>query len=633
MCGIVGFSGFNDDDLLARMCAAIMHRGPDDEGRAYFPRQSVALGMRRLSIIDIEGGAQPFRSDCGKVTLVFNGEIYNYRELREALIGCGANFKTDSDTEVILQGYLLWSEGVLDKLHGMFAFAIFDTREAVPKLLIARDRTGMKPLYYARLGDKFLFASDIKALLQYKNMPRDIYLPAIESYLKYRFTPKPHTFFTAIKKLPAAHYLTLEGHDFSIRRWWEPPHPDPIGGHNLSDEDAQNEFEDALDMAVKRHMVADVPVGVFLSGGVDSTVIAALMARHHDGKNAINSFTACFPDYEGNEGGQSEDTAKHLGFSSHLVECRAADMTHLPQIVKDLDEPVGDAIVLPMWLLARETRQYNKVVLSGEGADEILGGYMFHKNLVQLQNMKRHKMRIFWSMSGALFGRCPLWVLNKVFDYPGSFGTEGRKKIARFFADIPDMNRGEMFARLVSLFEGLDAPLMQSFHGNDLPDLSYFTQLHYDGWLEDNILWKSDKMTMAHSVEGRMPFMDDAVLSAAARLPYHLKLNKRGNKWALRRYAAKLLPENLLNRPKKAFYVPIENYQHKSPLKDLYETYLEDRRVQKRGIVSTDMLRGLKQRDPREGFLPDKRIFSLLMLELWFEAFAPDFTHEGSAIL
>jgi asparagine synthase (glutamine-hydrolysing) len=635
MCGIVGFSGFNDEHLLDKMCDSITKRGPDSEGKITFPDTKTSLGMRRLSIIDIKGGDQPFTSSCGKVTLVYNGEIYNFRDLKEELIKCGAEFKTDCDTEVILHGYLIWSEGILDKLQGMFAFAICDKREAVPKLFIARDRVGMKPLYFAKLDDRLLFASDLKALLEYEALPRDIDISAVHSYLTYRFTKGPDTFFKTIKKLPAAHYITLEGHDFALRRWWEPPHPAPINGHNLSDTEAQKEFEEALYLAVQRHMIADVPVGIFLSGGIDSTIIAALMAKHHDGLNTLNSFTACFPDYKGNEGHEARDTAKHFGFNDHMVECRSADMANLPQIVKDLDEPVGDAIVLPMWMLAKQTYGHNKVVLSGEGADEILGGYVFHKNLVKLQNLKRRLPKYFWPVAGTLFQLLPLPVLNKMFDYPGQFGSKGRAKIAAILKAAGHNSRAEMLQPLVSLFDALDAPHLQSFHGEDkyISDLSYFTQLHYDGWLEDNILWKSDKMNMAHSIEGRMPFMDEEVLKAAARLPDHLKLNNKGNKWAMREYAAKLMPQNLLNRPKKAFYVPIENYQNQAPLRDLYNEYLSAERIQKRGLISQDCINTLKNRTPREGFLPDKQIFALLMLELWFEAFAPNFEHQGTAIL
>jgi asparagine synthase (glutamine-hydrolysing) len=635
MCGIVGFAGFDEPSLLKNMCDAITHRGPDDEGQIHFPEHSISLGMRRLSIIDLDGGVQPMSSADGDVTLVYNGEIYNHQNIRKELINEGASFQTDCDTEVILQGYLRWGKDILHKLRGMFAFAIFDKRSPQdPELWIVRDHVGMKPLYYAVLNEKLLFASELKALLCYPDLPKDINTDAIAHYLSYRFTPQPDTFFKLVKKLPAGHCLSWKKKTSNITRWWTPPKP---AEQNIpsaqNDQQAQQDFEEALNHAVKRHMIADVPVGIFLSGGVDSTIIAALMAQHDHGNQKLNSFTACFPDYKGNEGQDATDTAQHLGFNSHLVECRAAHIAGLPQIVRDLDEPVGDPIILPMWLLGQATRPHNKVVLSGEGADEILGGYVFHKNILRLHSLKQKLPETVWPILGTIFGMTPLTLLNRLFDYPGQFGSEGRKKLSALLKDAPRLSLSATLTRLVCLFEGLNVRSLKSFHGDNMNALSHLTQLHYDGWLEDNILWKSDKMNMAHSVEGRIPFMDEAVLKAVAALPDHLKLNKHGNKQALRNYAKKLLPSHLLDRPKKAFYVPIEQYQHSSPLKDLYAQYLDDTRISKRGLISAGTLRTLKTPIAHAGFLPDKRIFSLLMLELWFDAFAPDYRNDGSPLI
>ena len=637
MCGIVGFSGFNDPTLLQRMNDSIIHRGPDDDGFVTFKDSKTSLAMRRLSIIDAQGGQQPFKSPCGQVTLVFNGEIYNFQDLKKTLKKQNATFTSESDTEVVLQSYLRWGLDCLNHLHGMFAFALYDERGDSPKLIIARDRVGMKPLYYSHIDDKLLFGSDIKALLCSDIIPRNIHLPSIKNYLTYRFVPKPHTLFAHIRKLPAAHVMIWEDNKLQIKRWWSPPAPTPQNPKQ-NDKEALQSFEKALNSSVKNHMISDVPVGVFLSGGVDSTIIAALMAKHHTGQNKINSYTACFPDYTGNEGLEAQDTAQHLGMDSHLVECRPQNMEYLPQIVRDLDEPVGDAIVLPMWLLSQETRAHNKVILSGEGADEILGGYMFHKNLIKIEKLKAVIPKALWPALGRLFALIPLPILNQLFDYPGTFGIKGREKLSQFLKNVPNTPKNELLTRLISLFDNLDFTPLQNLNANSqdqqhMSDLSHFTQLHYDGWLEDNILWKSDKMTMAHSVEGRMPFMDENVLKMAAQLPDHLKLNAKGNKWALRQYAQKLLPDSLLNRPKKAFYVPLEHYKNHKMLQDLYREHLSEDRITKRGLFKHTTINALLHPKEKDGFLPDKQAFAILMLELWFENFCPDWQHDGTAIM
>lgn len=637
MCGIVGVAGRFDPELVRRMADAIMHRGPDGAGFHDCAPAEISIGMRRLAIIDLVTGDQPFHDAGGKVHIVYNGEVYNHRELRAELEGLGHRFNTSADTEVVLQAYLAWGSQAWSRLHGMFSLAIIDERAAKTKLLLVRDRVGIKPLYFVRRGRRLLFASEIKALQADPDHSGNVDLSAIRAYLALRYVPGPGSLLSDVQKLPPGHELAWCDGDITVQRWWEPPNAATLDP-SLDLQASAERFGSALRQSVRRHMIADVPVGAFLSGGIDSNVIVALMAEVSP--HPVRTFSIGFPDFPDDDRNLAALTARKLGTDHHPIECRAEDMAALPDIAFKLDEPVGDAIVVPMSVLAREARRHVKVVLSGEGADEILGGYMFHRKLVHIAAVKRLVPPSLFGAAAKLVSVLPVTLLERLFDYPGALGEEGKRKIVSLVEQIGYEPLSSLYRSAVSLLDPLDirsmarAPalsalanasvgplLAASSHGSALQSL---VEMQYPDWLPDDILMKADKMTMMHSLEGRVPFMDELVIGAAATLPDSAKIGKKGNKLALRHFAESLLPREVVQAPKRAFYIPLESYARTKPLAEILDWTLAPARTARRGLFDPAWIARQRAAGPEQGFLPLKRIFSIVMLELWFERFAPD---------
>ncbi len=633
MCGISGYAGFHDRELLARMNESIFHRGPDSDGMAVFPEEKMAIGMRRLAIIDISGGEQPFVSSDQRVHLVFNGEIYNHRELRSELEKLGYKFRTQSDTEVLLAAYLEWGEKAWLRLSGMFVIAVIDRRAAEPVLLVIRDHVGIKPLYFAQKSGKFVFASEVKALLLWGGLSLDIDLKAISDYLALRYVPGNGSMFQDIKKLGPGCQASFRAGVLTISRWWAPPSENAQAA-DMSRQEAKDVIATAMRSTIASHMISDVPVGAFLSGGIDSNVIVALMAELSS--QAVKTFSIGFKDFPDDDRRLATVTAKHFGTDHHEIDCTAEDFQSLSDIAWHLDEPIGDAIVVPMYVLAREARKSVQVVLSGEGADEMFGGYMFHRKLVQMARLQRYIPGLAWEAAACLISILPPALLNKLFDYPGELGHHGRTKIAMLLRSLRDNDLGTLYRKSISLFDSQDIqqaalnPLLSIDHNVPAPpdmgsgsDLQRLVMAQYSDWLPDDILMKADKMTMAHSLEGRVPYMDKAVISAAAQIPDCHKLSKTGNKQALRDFASDVLPRNVVNAPKRAFYVPLESYIQNESMKDLMNWALDPVRIAKRHLIDTTWLQAQREAKHDAGFLPMKRLFSIVMLELWFERFCP----------
>lgn len=635
MCGIVGYSGFYDPGLIERMQRAITHRGPDGQGKVEYPDDKLGIAMQRLSIIDVSGGAQPFFSDDCKVALVFNGEIYNHNELREQLIPSGRTFRTRSDAEVVLQAYLQWGPNAWSHLSGMFAVAIVDRRIRPAQLLIVRDRTGIKPLYYSYHGERLLFASELKAILECAHVSKEIRLDAITDYLALRYVPGPRSLFKDIKKLPAGHYLSFSGGEIHIASWWQPPSWDEsrmVTGRK----EAIDLVGSALRASVRRHMISDVPVGAYLSGGVDSSLIVALMRECSD---SVHTFSVRMSDADDYDADTARVTANFLGADHSEIECRHSDMSNLSDIAYSLDEPIGDAIVVPMYILAREARQHVKVVLSGEGADELFGGYLFHRKLAMVERIRQHMPVSTWKVLAHLTQCLPPWLIDRAFDYPASLGTEGRQKILTLLNSLGSASLDQLYLQAISLFDTSDlAKLLKTTrmprgHLNQVATfapaavnspLQRLVDLQYSHWLPDDILMKLDKITMAHSLEGRVPFLDPEVIDASYRIPDRFKLSRKSNKWVLREFASSVLPHKNAFAPKRAFYIPLESYMNTKSLRDQIEWALNPARIQRRGLYNVEYVQSLMNAPASAGFLPLKRLFSLLMLELWFERFSPD---------
>lgn len=627
MCGICGFAGLPPDAArLGRMTASFAHRGPDGEGR--LERDEIGLAVRRLSVIDLEGGNQPLFNEDRTVAVVLNGEIYNYRAIREDLGRRGHSLATRSDTEIL--AHLFEDEGIemVHRLRGMFAFAIYDLRDR--SLYLARDRIGLKPLYYWTHGRSLVFASEIKALLEGHEIPRRPNLAAIDAYLSLRYVPGPGTIFDGIGKLPAGHWLRWKDGTVERRRYWTADYRD---SEERDDEITYERFKRVFEETTRLHLESDVPVGAFLSGGVDSTAIVATVQRF-TGK-PVKTFSVGF-DWPGDELPVARQVAARLGCEHHEILCRPEDMALLPRIVWHLDEPIGDAIVLPMYLLSRLARQHVKVVLSGEGADEIFAGYLFHKVLYWAAQYRRRVPRILRRAAVLpLLKRIPSALLTKAFAYPAALGERGKAKLIDFVEGLDETSTEQQFHFLISLMDrrdkkGLYTGEMRRALDVEAPDgageklpgnLHRILRVQYDHWLPDDILMKADKTSMANSVEARMPFMDHRLVEFLFATPPHLKLRGWRDKVLLRRYLADLLPGEPARRPKKPFYIPLERYFGTPALRSLTDECLSESSVRRRGYFAWPAVRAMIASIDRGDFLYGKQVFSLVMLELWHRIF------------
>jgi asparagine synthase (glutamine-hydrolysing) len=632
MCGICGYAGLQRDERLLRtMTGRLAHRGPDDEG--VFIHERVGLGVRRLSIIDVRGGTQPIFNEQRSVVVVANGEIYNFRELKANLERRGHRFATRSDTETIVHLYEEHGIACLTYLRGMFAFALYDADQ--DRLFLARDRLGIKPLYYWRSGDKLLFASEIKALLVSDDVSREPNTTAIDDYLTLRYVPGPETMFHGIYKLPAAHWLSHCRGDFRIERYWTPgARPGPY----RRDADYHERFAELWRETLRLHLESDVPVGVYLSGGLDSSLVAAEMARQAG--YPVHAFSAG-SDWKGDEMPAARAVAHDLGCVHHEVMCTPDDLRWLPHIIWHSDEPLGDPITLPTFLLARLAGQHVKVVLTGEGADEVLAGYPFHRVLDLT-----HRVRAVvpsWTLShvaAPLVRRAPVRLLNTFFDYPSYLGEQGRRRLGRYLQVAATDAPIPMYRLLMTLFDAEereslyapDGPLATARHTALGPDLAHDQRPFFDGalllqyqsWLPDNILARQDKMSMAHAVEARVPFLDHVLVEFLLTVPKHLTLGSLlgDNKVLARRYAAQRLPANVAARRKQVFHIPPEQYLDAPIFGEFVERTLRPDQLKRRGYFDPDAVQALlRVAQATREFIPVKQVLALVILELWHQIF------------
>ena len=625
MCGIVGIAGFRDDQLVQRMCSLIEHRGPDDIGTYFSDIHS--LGMRRLSIIDLVSGHQPMYACGDKVVIVFNGEIYNFMEIRVELEKKGHQFKTNSDTEVILNLYLEWGLEGISRLNGMFAFAISDQREA-PVLYLIRDRFGVKPVYYSLIGGKLLFASETKALLASPLLSRKLNSHAINLYLQFRYVPGEKSMFNDVTKLPAGSVLKFSNGKIEITRYWQPEFPEKK--IRISEKEAIDRLQVYMETSVKRRLVSDVPVGSFLSGGVDSSIIVAIMRGTHTGP--LHTFCIGF-NHATDERKYAAEVAQILGTDHHEIICNDSDFSELDRIVWHMDEPIGDAIILPTFLLSHEARKLVKVVLSGEGADEVFGGYLFHKTLLAISRYKKLVPGLIRGMGRGAFGLVPHQLINMAFEYPADLGQDGKNKLVRFLDDIENLSIPALYRSLMTLFptEELTLRYTPGFAAELKKSTSYFSDkildsrndldkilnVQYRDWLPDLIMLRFDKMTMANSLEGREPYLDHEMFSFAQSLPDKLKVNGWKEKIILRKLGERYLPGHIINRKKSPFYIPLEEYFQRPTFRGLFESFREENYLG--DIFSKSYLDSLNLNNT--GLVKSKQLFSLITLNRWMKLF------------
>jgi len=615
MCGIAGLAmrhaAAADTGLLDRMTDVLAHRGPD--GRGVYVDGPVGLGHRRLSIIDLNTGSQPMDAVDGDFWITYNGEVYNYTELRAELSALGHRFRTTSDTEVVLQAYVAWGPDSLRRLRGMFAFAIWDRPRR--RLLLARDRVGIKPLMYACDEQGLRFASEIKAILEDRDVPRDLDWDALGDYFVHHYIPAPRTIFRAIRKLPPASYLlwSVDAGDPVIHRYWDLPF---TVGAAASETERIDRLRDVLDDSVKAHMVSDVPVGAFLSGGMDSSTVVASMARVSPGR--VKTFSIGFDDESFDELAYARQVAQRYG-TDHVEMIVKPDVVEvLPRLAWQLDEPFADSSAVPTYCVSRITRDHVTVALSGDGGDESFAGYgryavaaglherVDRSALRMLKPLLRTLARPLRGARGAgflrLLGDDPLTRYHRLVTYSALGGVDAilTSEAARALAST---DRLSVFRRLAAS-AGTDEYLSQ---------LQYIDIHHY---LPDDILAKVDRTSMLVSLETRVPLLDHVVMEHAASLPPALKLRDGSGKYILKEAMRDRLPAAILSRRKMGFGVPLASWFRKE-LRELAHDVLLDGTARQRGIVDDVTVRRILH-----GHLDGTRDYSavlwaLVSFELW----------------
>jgi asparagine synthase (glutamine-hydrolysing) len=620
MCGICGLvcgerERAPDLEAVARMSGRLVHRGPDDDG--LFQEGPVALAARRLSIIDLAHGHQPIENEDGSAVVVQNGEIYNYRELKRELEGRGHRFATDCDTEVLVHGYEEWGEGFLERLRGMFAIALWDKRRR--RLLLARDRFGIKPLYYRHVGGELSFASELKALLEQPGFSRQIDPKAIAAYLAFNSIPAPLTIFAEARKLPPGHLLAWEGGEIEIRRYARPGPPPADEVRRGSEEDLAAELREVLDDSIRAHLVADVPVGVLLSGGVDSGGIAALASRHVD--EPLRTFSIGFEEAGFNELSRARLVAERYGTDHHELVLRPNAVELLPKLVEAFDEPFGDSSALPTYLVSELAVSEVKVALSGEGGDELFGGYYTY-----VADLLARRVGRLAALARPLAEALPSRTDRVGFDYKA-------KRFARAAA-LPPLERHhgwkEIFspaARVelagpgASTWDPLDLYRERYAETAGAEPLARMQDVDLGIYLVDDLLVKTDRLSMAHSLELRVPFLDPKVAEFAFALPTKLKVRGFDKKRLLRAALEPLLPREITHGRKQGFSIPIAAWL-RGPLEPFAREVLAPSALARQGLLDPAAVTPLLDRhcSGREDL--SRQIWGLMALTLWFDRYA-----------
>ena len=614
MCGIAGWIARRAPaaGVLSSMLGAMAHRGPDGHGACRFQcatGQQISLGHRRLAIIDPEGARQPMCDAAAGLALTFNGEIYNFRELRGELRRLGYRFALDSDTEVLLRAYQHWGRDVVHRLRGMFAFAIWDANRE--RLFLARDRFGEKPLFLYENGGDLYFASEIKALLCVPGLAVSADLHAVWDYLAYRYVPGPGTLFRGIRKLMPGTTAVWERETLREERYWtapdQAPHPAPRGGDDLV-----AEFLVRLEEAVRLQMVSDVPFGAFLSGGIDSSTIVALMSRHN---SLVRTFSVGFRERRFSELAYAAAVARHFGTRHQEIVVSHADLVErLPRLVAFRDAPVSEPSDIAINMLACEASRSVKMVLTGEGSDELLGGYPKH--------LAERAARGFQLLPGVLRRRliAPLasalpYGFRRVKTAVANLNIEDRRE--RYVRWFGALNREERDRLSVLRVDGRPArhgpPFDSDPRSSPLQRILYFDQT---SWLPDNLLERADRMTMAASIEARVPFLDHEFAAFASSLPDRYRVRGLHGKWILRAAVRRLLPERILARPKVGFRVPVSDWL-RGDMRDYLLDHLQSASSRTRTYYDGRVLDRMLAEHLGGRQNHEKLLWALLNLELW----------------
>ena len=630
MCGIAGIIDLKsrpvDRGLLQKMCDLLEHRGPDDQG--FYVNGNAALGQRRLSIIDLSSGHQPMSNEDGTIWVTFNGEIYNFQQLRADLLKRGHRFATNSDTETIVHAYEEFGDDCVQHFRGMFAFGIWDQNRR--RLLLARDRTGKKPLFYTVANGQFLFASELQSLVSHPSVRRDINPSSIDDYLAYSYIPAPQSIYKDVHKLPPAHVLTLSIDDpaagVQTSRYWQLAYGPKL---QLTEREALDGLTEVLTEAVRLRMISDVPIGALLSGGVDSSVVVAIMSQLATGP--VETFSIGFADQRFNETQYARMVAEQYGTKHHelIVEPNAIEV--LPKLIRHYGEPYSDSSAIPSYYVSKMTRQHVTVALNGDGGDESFAGYDRYLGSGMADRYRQ--------LPAVLRKRLIEPILSLV---PDSLPRNNRMRQAKRFVSVAAQSTGSRYSRWVNVFPQSDRHAMYSpefaeqisaYRAEDwflqvfadaqkrCPDpVDALLAMDVESYLPYDLLVKMDIASMANSLEMRSPFLDQDVMEFVARLPTRFKLRGRTLKYLLKELGGRLLPSKILHRRKMGFGVPLARW-FRNELRPMLEGVVLSDQALQRGYFNADMIRTLAREHLSEKTDHSFQLWSLLCLELWHREF------------
>jgi asparagine synthase (glutamine-hydrolysing) len=629
MCGITGVvysdqSHPVDRGVFRRMTSTLTHRGPDADG--YHFGDGVALGHRRLSIIDLSGGDQPIYNEDATKAVVFNGEIYNFQELRADLEARGHRFATASDTESIVHAWEEYGDGCIARLHGMFALALWDAHDR--RLLLARDRVGKKPLYYAVDGDRIVFGSELKALLADPSVKRQLSLEALDDYLAFGAVPAPRTVYRGISQVPAGHYVTWQAGRARVTEYWDLVFRQ---GAARTEADYLDELEAVVDEAVRVRMVADVPLGAFLSGGVDSSAVVASMARQSS--RAVKTTTVAFNDRAFDEAVHARAVADALGTEHReiLVDPRAAEI--LPRLVWHLDEPFADSSALPTYYVSWAARQHVKVALAGDGGDESFAGYEWRYRMNLLEDRVRRRVPQ-WIRHGVLGPAAGVWPkadrLPRPLRWKFFLRNVSLEPERAFFHDMNLFTPADKRRLLTPGFRQAigdhDPFILFERHFDRVRGLDHLSRILYvdtKAYLANDILVKVDRMAMANSLEVRAPLLDHRVIEFAATVPSALKYRGRTSKYLLKRHVEGRVPPSAVHRPKMGFSIPLAHWL-RTDLRQTAQDLLLSARATERGYFVPAAVRALWDDHQRGARNHAHHLWALMMLEMWHRLFVDE---------
>lgn len=626
MCGIVGFTDLKTNnskaEILERMNSCIVHRGPDQDG--FYSNEQIALAMRRLSIIDLAHGKQPIHNRDKTKWIVFNGEIYNFQELRIDLEKRGYEFKTNSDTEAIIHLYDEFGADCVWHLRGMFAFAIWDEKEKT--LFIARDRVGKKPVLYSHTRDgDLIFGSEFTALLAHPEISREVDYEAIDAYLSYLCVPAPLTAFKQIRKLEPGHYLIWKDGKIETKRYWLPNFSNKI---KISEEEAIEETTRIVRESTRLRMISEVPLGAFLSGGVDSSTVVALMAQ--ESSQPVKTFSIGFEEQDFSELVYAKKVAEHVGAQYHEFIVKPDALEVLPKLVEHYGEPYADSSAIPTYYVSKETRKYVTVALNGDGGDESFAGYERYAamRIAEKYHKIPHALRKIFVESAIDLIPTSEIKRSRARDLKRFVKAASLPRVERYFRWVSAIDRqsknelytkefSEKFATDVNASAHIEKWFAKA-NGSGILDATLLTdQMTY---LPNDLLVKVDIASMANSLEARSPFLDHKVIEFAASLPENLKMKRMETKSLLKKVAARLVPREVIYRKKMGFGVPIGHW-FRTSMKDFVREILLSEKSLSRGIIRPEMMKKYVEEHINSERDYTHQIWTLLMLELWFQRF------------